>query len=123
MTRTTATCARAALASQLVVMLAAVLTATAVNAAPDSSREARSERIITEDDRKHWSYLPLQRPLLPAVKHAAFVRTPVDRFILARLEANKLGPSRLADPRRLVRRIYFDLLGLPPTTAQVETFV
>src|SRR3989475_10889791 len=79
--------------------------------------------IVTDEDRKHWSYLPLRRPPLPAVKNAAFVRTPVDRFILARLEEKKLASSPQADARKLVRRIYFDLIGLPPTPEQVESFV
>jgi hypothetical protein len=83
----------------------------------------RSEMIVTDDDRRHWSYLPLGRPPLPAVKNSASVRTPVDRFILAALEAKKLAPPRTADARTLVRRIYFDLIGLPPTPEQVEMFV
>ncbi|HWN93646.1 MAG TPA: PSD1 and planctomycete cytochrome C domain-containing protein [Methylomirabilota bacterium] len=84
---------------------------------------ARSEMIVTDEDRKHWSYLPLTNPLLPAVKNAAPVRTPVDRFILAALEEKKLALSPQADARKLARRIYFDLIGLPPTPEQVETFV
>ena len=51
---------------------------------------------------------------------SASVRTPVDRFILARLEENKLTPSPQAEARKLVRRIYFDLIGLPPTPEQVD---
>src|SRR5256885_16000609 len=47
---------------------------------------ARSEMVVTDEDRKHWSYLPLNSPSIPAVKNAASVRTPVDRFILARLK-------------------------------------
>jgi uncharacterized protein DUF1553/uncharacterized protein DUF1549/cytochrome c len=84
---------------------------------------SRSEMIVTDEDRKHWSYLPLKSPHQPVVKKSAAVRTPVDRFILARLEENKLAPSHQADARKLVRRIYFDLIGLPPTPEQVEIFV
>ncbi|PYK99386.1 MAG: hypothetical protein DME19_08795 [Verrucomicrobia bacterium] len=78
--------------------------------------------IVTDDDRKHWSYLPLKSPPLPSVKNAASVRTPVDRFILARLREKKLGLSPQAGAQKLVRRIYFDLIGLPPTPEQVESF-
>jgi hypothetical protein len=79
--------------------------------------------VVTDEDRKHWSYLPLKSPPLPSVRNTAWVRTPVDRFILARLEENKLTPSPLADARKLVRRIYFDLIGLPPTPEQVASFL
>src|SRR5205085_8577184 len=66
---------------------------------------------------------PLTNPSLPAIKNAPSVLTPVDRFILAALEEKKLTLSPQADARKLVRRIYFDLIGLPPTPEQVETFV
>jgi hypothetical protein len=84
---------------------------------------ARSEMVVTEEDRQHWSYLPLQSPPLPPVKDARTVRTPVDRFIVARLDENKLKLSPLADARKLVRRIHFDLIGLPPTPDEVDTFL
>lgn len=84
---------------------------------------ARAEMIVTDEDRKYWSFLPLQSPTPPAVRNRRFVRTPVDRFILARLEEKKLAPSPEADSRKLARRIYFDLIGLPPTPEQVTNFV
>src|SRR5687767_10677999 len=84
---------------------------------------ARSEMVVTEKDRQHWSYLPLGSPPPPAVKNTAAARTPVDRFIVARLEENKLALSPPAEARVLVRRIYFDLIGLPPTPEQVGMFV
>src|SRR5205823_3745150 len=84
---------------------------------------ARSEMVVTDEDRKHWSYLPLKSPALPVVKSAASVRTPVDRFILAQLEEKRLAPSPQADARKVVRRIYFDLVGLPPTLEQVDSFL
>src|SRR5688572_16748199 len=88
-----------------------------------TSVAARSEMIVTDEDREHWSYLPLTSPPLPAVANAAFIRTPVDHFILARLEEKGLSPSRQAGAQKLVRRIYFDLIGLPPTPEQIETFI
>ena len=84
---------------------------------------ARAEMIVTDEDRRHWSFLPLTNPPLPAVKNTSAVQAPVDRFILARLELKNLKLSPPADFRKLVRRIYFDLIGLPPTPEQVEAFV
>lgn len=83
----------------------------------------RSEMVVTDEDRKHWAYLPLSTPPLPEVKEGGSVRTPVDRFILAQLESKNLALSPRADARKLVRRIYFDLVGLPPSPGQIETFV
>jgi hypothetical protein len=83
----------------------------------------RAEMVVSDDDRKHWSFLPLRCPPLPSVKNESAVRTPVDRYILARLEAQKLAPSPQADGRKLVRRIYFDLIGLPPAPEQIESFL
>ncbi len=66
---------------------------------------------------------PLQRPAVPTVHHASFVRTPVDAFVLARLEAAGLRPAREAGRPTLLRRLHYDLIGLPPTPAEVEAFV
>jgi hypothetical protein len=62
----------------------------------------------------HWAFISVQRPAAPAVKHPAWVRNPIDAFILARLEKEGLLPSPEADPVTLVRRLSFDLTGLPP---------
>jgi cytochrome c553 len=71
---------------------------------------------------QHWSYLPPQRPALPAVKNQAWPRNEIDRFILAKLEANNLTPSLPASPEILIRRLSLDLTGLPPTPTEVEAF-
>jgi len=71
----------------------------------------------------HWAYQPPVRPALPAVKNAAWVRNPIDRFILARLEKEGLTPAPEADRRTLARRVSLDLTGLPPEPADVEAFV
>ncbi len=65
--------------------------------------------------RTHWAFQPLRPVELPIVKDASWVRTPIDRFILASLEAKNLAPSPPADARLLIRRLYFDVIGLPPT--------
>jgi len=72
---------------------------------------------------QHWSFLVPQRAELPAVKLTAWPRNAIDRFILARLEQEGLRPSPEADRATLLRRLTFDLTGLPPTPAEVEAFV
>ena len=73
--------------------------------------------------RGHWAFEQVHRPALPAVKDQAWPKTPIDRFILARLEQEGLTPSPEADRVTLARRVSLDLTGLPPTPAEVETFV
>ena len=72
---------------------------------------------------KHWAYVKPVRPELPQVKDAAWCRNPIDHFILAKLEAEGLKPSLEAPKRTLLRRVYLDLIGLPPTPAEVDAFV
>jgi hypothetical protein len=71
----------------------------------------------------HWAFRPPVRPAEPAVRNPAWVRNPIDRFILARLEKEGLTPSPEADRVTLLRRLSLDLLGLPPSVADVEAFV
>jgi len=72
---------------------------------------------------QHWAYIAPTRSPLPAVKDTAWVRNPIDRFILAKLEQSGLKPAPEADRRTLARRLSLDLTGLPPDTADVEQFV
>jgi hypothetical protein len=71
----------------------------------------------------HWAFEPPQRPALPEVKNKAWIRNPVDAFILATLEANGLSPNPLAEKAALIRRLYYDLTGLPPSPQEVADFV
>jgi len=71
----------------------------------------------------HWSYATPQRPTPPTPKSQAWPHTPVNAFVLDRLEREKLTPSPKADRRTLIRRLCFDLTGLPPTAEQVDAFV
>jgi Protein of unknown function (DUF1553)./Protein of unknown function (DUF1549)./Planctomycete cytochrome C. len=71
----------------------------------------------------HWSYIPPKRPAVPKVKNAAWVRNPIDAFVLARLEKAGLQPAPEADRRTLARRVSLDLTGLPPDPKDVEAFV
>ncbi len=71
----------------------------------------------------HWSFIAPTKPAVPAVKDKTWARTPIDAFVLAKLEAAGLKPSPEADRRTLARRLSLDLTGLPPTPEQVEAFV
>jgi len=71
----------------------------------------------------HWSFIPPTKPAPPTVKNEAWAKNPIDRFILARLEAKGLAPAPEADRRTLARRAAFDVTGLPPDPATVERFV
>src|SRR5207302_7899229 len=73
--------------------------------------------------RRFWSFQPLRRATPPAVKNESWCRTIPDRFILAKLEAAGLPPNPAVNKRQLVRRTYFDLLGLPPTPDEVNAFL
>src|SRR5262245_701105 len=71
----------------------------------------------------HWAYVPPRRPALPTVKDTVWSRNPIDRFVLARQEREGLHPSPPADRESLIRRLNLDLLGLPPTPAEVDAFL
>src|ERR1039457_2932617 len=70
-----------------------------------------------------WSLIAPKKPALPPVKNIAWVRNPIDQFILARLDAENLQPAPEADRRKLARRVTLDLTGLPPKPEDVEAFV
>ena len=70
-----------------------------------------------------WSFVPPKRPPVPEVKDKAWARNPIDNFVLARLETEGLKPSPEADKATLLRRVYFDLTGLPPTPAEIDSFL
>jgi mono/diheme cytochrome c family protein len=82
---------------------------------------ARSE--LTEEERTFWSFQPIRRPELPRVSAPMLVRTPIDAFLLERLEAQGLSFAPEADRLTLIRRVTFDLTGLPPSPAEVDAFV
>ncbi len=71
----------------------------------------------------HWSFIPPRKGALPEVRQRDWPRHPLDHFVLARLEAVRLGPSPEADRYRLIRRVALDLTGLPPTPEQADSFV
>lgn len=83
----------------------------------------RSGKIDYETGRQFWAFQPLRRPALPETARDPWVQTPVDAFILSQLSAHGLKPVPRADRRVLIRRVTFDLLGLPPTPEEIDAFV
>ena len=71
----------------------------------------------------HWSFQPVQRPLEPLVGRLEWVRNPIDSFILAKLEKHELQPASEAAPATLLRRLSLDLVGLPPSPAEIDAFL
>ncbi len=76
-----------------------------------------------EKAKAHWAWQPLRLQPVPAVRNATWCKTPVDNFIEAKLEQHQMGPSEPADRETLIRRAYYDLIGLPPMPWEVKTFV
>ncbi|MEM7012950.1 MAG: PSD1 and planctomycete cytochrome C domain-containing protein, partial [Verrucomicrobiota bacterium] len=81
---------------------------------------AKKGDVDIEAGKQHWSFGPLTNPTPPTPKDAKWIRTDVDRFIRAEQEAKGVDPNPIADRLTLIRRTYFDLIGLPPTPEQVE---
>lgn len=81
------------------------------------------ETIFTKAQTAHWAFQPIRKPDPPAVRNPGWGRSPLDAFILAKLQEKGLAPAPAADARTLIRRLTFDLIGLPPTPAEVEAFV
>ena len=84
--------------------------------------EPESLAEVTDDERSFWSFQPLSRPQLPAVRAAASLQSPIDAFLLAKLEQHQLTFSAAAGRVTLIRRATFDLHGLPPTPEEVAAF-
>jgi hypothetical protein len=90
--------------------------------APDPRVATVAQKAWT--DKAHWwAWQPLTKPEVPDVKESSWVQTPIDNFILAKLEERGLKPNPSANKRALIRRATFDLIGLPPTPEEVENFV
>ncbi len=100
------------LSTRVVLILAAAIAVTIAVRADDQP-----------DSNTHWAFRAPKRPELPAVKQTTWVRNPIDRFVMARLEKEGLTPSPEADRTTLIRRLSLDLTGLPPTSKEVDDFV
>ncbi|MCA9431293.1 MAG: DUF1549 domain-containing protein, partial [Candidatus Omnitrophica bacterium] len=82
-----------------------------------------SNSLVADSDRNFWSFRRLSKPSQPEVTDPDWARTPIDRFILAGLEERGLSPTPRASKQKLIRRLYFDLIGLPPSPEEVQSFV
>jgi hypothetical protein len=88
-----------------------------------SSAVAKTKDFDLRERAKFWSLQPLKNPAIPTVKNAAWPTSPIDYFILSKLEANALVPAPPADRRTLIRRATYDLTGLPPTRSEIDAFL
>ena len=84
--------------------------------------EAGADWPNDESSQQHWAYSKLEQPALPSISNTNWPRNPIDGFTLARLERESIEPSAEADRITLCRRLYFDLIGLPPSVAEVSAF-
>ena len=82
-----------------------------------------SDEFLTEEEKQFWAFQPIQRPSVPGAPRADRIRSPIDAFVYAKLQAQQLDFSPPADRRTLIRRLYFDLIGLPPEPAAIEAYV
>ncbi|MCH9652271.1 MAG: PSD1 and planctomycete cytochrome C domain-containing protein [Planctomycetes bacterium] len=89
-----------------------------------TTKKSSSEKmVITDDDRKFWSFQPLKAPEIPNAKRSSWEQNEIDQFILAKQAEKNLSPNAQVSKRVYIRRAYFDLIGLPPTPAEVEEFL
>jgi mono/diheme cytochrome c family protein len=92
--------------------------------APDPREVPKGGKLsgLTDKAKQHWAYQPVTKPAMPSVKNRAWCVTPVDAFVLEKIEAKGMVPSGLAEKETLLRRATFDLIGLPPTLKEIEEF-
>ena len=95
----------------------------AMGAAPAHEESGASTALFTDTDRSFWSFQKPSRPEVPEVDRAELVQNPIDSFLLQALERNGLSYAPQAAPTTLARRVYLDLIGLPPTPDQIEAFL
>lgn len=91
--------------------------------APDPRTESAPKALAKSVASDHWSLQQVKNPKLPAVRSSDWGSDPLDRFVLARMESQGVAPTRDASAKALVRRLYYDLTGLPPSCRDVESFV
>src|SRR6185503_18982675 len=92
-----------------------------------ADNEKRLERPAASDAKihpsRHWAFQPVNPAPIPMVKNRRWIQTPIDAFILAKLEDRGLAPAPPADRRTLLRRATYDLLGLPPAPQEIDAFL
>ena len=104
----------------------ATLTEWVKMGAPDPRTEVAKTKKLTglsDEARSHWAYQPVKKPAVPAVKYRAWCATPVDAFIVQKLEEKQMIPAKPATKTTLLRRATYDLTGLPPTISEIRAFL
>lgn len=89
---------------------------------PEATVAGKQAFDIDKRKASHWAWKPIQAPRMPSVKDASWPLAPTDRFLLARLEEKGIAPAKPAAPSALLRRLYFDLIGLPPAPGEIAAF-
>jgi mono/diheme cytochrome c family protein len=89
---------------------------------PEGGTSGANPQLLVPAKSKPWSFQPLAKVTIPQVKNAAWAVTPIDRLVLAAQEAKGLHPNAEAPRRTLIRRLYFDVVGLPPTPKEIDAF-
>jgi hypothetical protein len=84
---------------------------------------AAPKATFTEKQKNYWAFQRVRRPEIPQVRQQAWVRNPIDAFVLSKLEAKGIRPSAEAEKRALLRRVTYDLSGLPPTPEEIDAFL
>ncbi|WP_020468147.1 DUF1549 and DUF1553 domain-containing protein [Zavarzinella formosa] len=90
---------------------------------PEMPAQNPVEKPVSPQDRQHWSFQPVKKPVVPVVRNTTAVRNPVDAFILSKQEAAGIAPAKAAEKLSLLRRVTFDLTGLPPTLEEQDAFL
>lgn len=106
----------------LVLLLSVTLPGGAAEEPPRKDLSQYDARIKPEH-RRHWSFQPIRKPAVPRIKNAAWLRNPIDAFILAKLESRGWEPSPPVEARAWLRRIYLDVIGLPPSPEEQQAFL
>src|SRR5262249_29165081 len=101
-----------------------VVTLSAIRGAEPLPKElAKYETLIKPEHRQHWAFQPVKRPDIPTVRNTERSRNPIDAFVLARLESRGWQPPPVADRQAFLRRIYLDVIGIPPTPLEQDSFL
>src|SRR5438132_10686368 len=91
-------------------------------AAVAGAAAADDEFVFTQAKKDHWAWQPPATVVPPAVRDPSWVKNPIDAFILAKIEATGIRPAPPATREQLIRRVTFDLIGLPPTPEEIDAF-
>jgi hypothetical protein len=108
---------------RIVVFVSALLWIPFLARAAEPQSAADYDSIVSDTDRSHWAFQPVKTPAIPVVQNRDWARHPIDRFILGPLEAKGWQPNLPAHPAALLRRMFFDITGLPPTPDEQAEFL